>query len=221
MAITDSYCTAAEYRAGINKDDTADDLTILIDATAITRYMERKLDRFFNKDATAVARLFMPRSTGVASRPDWAESENPFKYGGLSRVLFIDDLVSVTTIKIDEDRDGSFADETALATTDYELTPRNAAVGPEPSPYTAIELTSWGTKHAFPPGCRVEVNGVWGWPAVPAAVKRACIHLTAVLRLETPRSSRAISDTGAILEASSEARGIIAALIRDYGRVSF
>ena len=220
MAITDAYATAAEYRGVIDKDNTAEDAEVLVDLTAISRYIERKLNRFFNKDASDATRLYVPRATGVPSRPDWAESENPWKYGGLSRVLYTDDIVSVTTIKIDEDRDGSFADETALAAADYELTPRNAADGPEPSPYTAIELTTWGSKNAYTPGARVEVVGIFGWPAVPAAIKSACIHLTAILRLETPRASRTVSDIGAVVETSQEGSMIINDLLRHYRRVS-
>lgn len=200
MAISDAYATALEYRASVNKDDTSEDAEILTDLTAVSRYMERKLGgRCFNKDASAVKRTFTPTH---------------------SSVLDIDDLVLVTTIKIDEDADGSFADETALATTDYLLLPRNAAVGPEPSPYTMVELPSWSTKGTFTPQCPVEIDAVWGWPAVPAAINRACIHLTGVLRLETPRSSRSVSDVGMILETSSEARGIITDLMRVYRKAA-
>jgi len=221
MAVTDAYATATEYRDAIDKDDTSEDSEILTDLTASTRYIERKLGRFFTKDASAVARIYVPRNTGSPTRVDWAESENPWKYGGLTRTLFVDDLVSVTSIKIDEDRDGSFSDEAALAGTDYELLPRNAALGSESSPYTSIELTEWGTKHAFPSGARVEVTGIWGWPAVPAAIKRACIHFTALVRLETPPSARTTSEAGEILESSSEVRGVISDLMRHYGRIAF
>jgi hypothetical protein len=221
MAITDPYATEAEYRLAAGKDDTSENVEITTDLTAISRYMERKSGTFWTKDAAAVARVFMPRSTGIPTRPDWAESENPWKYGGLSRTLYFDaPLVSVTTIKIDEDKDGVFSDETALAATDYELLPRNAALGPEPAPYTAMELTQWGAKNAFTPGARVEVTGIWGWPAVPERVKRACIHLTAILRLETPRATRTLNELGQILDTNQKAASIIDDLIRMDKRIA-
>ncbi len=135
-------------------------------------------------------------------------------------VLYVDDLVSVSSIKIDEDMDGSFDDESALAVTDYELLPRNAALGAEPRPYTAIELTPWGTKYAFQPGARVEVTGIHGWPAVPEPVKRACIHLTAILRLETPRAQATVSELGQVVQSSPQARGIIRDLLTGYARLA-
>lgn len=198
MAITDAYCTAGAYRSAIGKIDGGDDQDILTDLTAISRYMEKRLDRFFNKDAAAVKRYYM---------------------GSGYDVLYVDDLVSVTTIKIDTDRDGSFADETALATTDYELLPRNVDVGSEPGPYRSIGLTDYGTQSLWTAGTRVEIDGVWGWPAVPEAIKRACIHLTAILRLETPRAQATVSEIGQLVQMSPKAMGIIEDLHRHYGRL--
>lgn len=201
MAVTDAYFTAAEYRSRIGKDDTSDDADILTDGKAICRHIERKTERFFTKDASDATRVYDPRMPG--------------------RHLYTDDIVSVTSITVDTDSDGSFADETALATTDYELRPLNAADGPEPAPYTQVYIPEWSTASLWMPGKRVQIVGIFGWNAVPEAVKAAAIHLTAVLRLETPRASRSIDDTGQILEASYEARGIIAELVRNYGKVTF
>lgn len=221
MAVTDAYATAAEYRAELSKSTTTDDAQILVGLTAISRYIDKRLGRFFTKDASDVARVYMPRSTGVPVRNDWAESENPWRYGGLARQLYIDDLSAApTTIKIDQDRDGVFSDETALASTEYELLPRNADKGSEPMPFTCIELTAWGSTNYFPTGCRVEVTGKFGWPSVPPAIKAACIHLGGILRLETSRATRSVSDVGTVVEASPEGQNLISDLIRNYGRVA-
>lgn len=199
MAVTDSYATAAEYRPAVNKDDTGEDAEVLVDLTAVSRYIEKKLDRFFNKDVSDVARNY---------------------YGNGTRYLHTDDIsASPTSVVVDENRDGTV--EETYASTVWQLYPLNAAKGPEPSPFQAIYLPSWSTKSVWPSGTLVTVTAKFGWPSVPEAVKRACIHLTAILRLETPRSSRAVDDTGQILEASHEARGIITDLIRHYGKVSF
>lgn len=193
MAITDAYADAATYRTVISLDTQTEDQEITTDLTAVSRYMERKVGTCWNKDATAVTRVFQPK-------------------GG--RHLFIDDLVSVTTLKVDTDADGSFADETAYAATDYELLPRNAVDGPEAHPYTCIYIPTWSTKSIWVPTQLVEINGIWGWPSVPDRVKRACIHLTAILRLETPRATRTTSELGEILETNPRAMDIVHDLIR-------
>jgi len=90
------------------------------------------------------------------------------------------DLVSVTTLKTDADGDGTF--ETTWATTDYQLltadgTP-NVNAGPEPRPYRRIKAIGTQT---FPCSWAwhlgrtdlVQINGVWGWPAVPDRIRRA------------------------------------------------
>jgi len=195
MAVTDALATAAEYRAAIPKTDTGADAQILADLTATSRYLERRLNRFFTRDLAAVARVY--------------EGE------GL-RSIYVDDVVSVTALKVDEDSDGSY--ELTIAATDYEMLPRNAAYGAEPSPYNEVSLLPWGARSYFPLGARVELTAVYGWPAIPLAVKRACIELTAILRLETPRASATVSEFGQVVQSSAQARGIVDNLMRHYRR---
>ena len=131
MPVSDAFATAAEYRSAIDKTIATDDPTILTNLKAVARYMERELrgpGRHFTKDDAATARTFMPEG-------DWCE-------------LWVDDLVSVTTIKLDDNADGTA--ETALSATDYVLTPRNAALGSEPRPYTCIEMTNTGSRLYWP-----------------------------------------------------------------------
>lgn len=89
------------------------------------------------------------------------------------------DLVSVTTLKTDDGGDGTF--ETTWAASDYELLPRNAAAGPESRPYTKIEAVGSQTfPVAYSRGesrFRVEIDGTWGWPSVPTAIKTATLML--------------------------------------------
>jgi hypothetical protein len=199
MAVTDAYCTAAEYRAALDKTDTGEDAEVLGDATAVTRYIERVTHRFFTKDASDATRIFV---------------------GDGYTTLDVGDLVSVTTIKIDTDRDGSFADETALAATDYELLPLNAGDGSEPGPYRCIGLTDYGTVHNWPAGARVQVIGVFGWPAVPAAIKAATIQITGILRLEGNRGISQVTDLGTIISTNAQARNLISDLVYSYGLVT-
>lgn len=162
----------------------------------------------------------MPKS-GRIMRPDWAESENPWKYGGLTRVLNIDDLASAPTeIAVDQNRSDDFT-SLVLTSSDYELLPRNAALGPEAKPYTQVELTAWGAVYAWPRDARVRITGVWGWPAVPEAIKRATVELTAILRTESPRATRTITDLGQVTGMSSRGASIVDDLMIHYGKVSF
>lgn len=203
MALSDPYVIAAEYRAAIKPDaDGASDAAILIDLKAISRHLERKLGRFFNKDVADVTRVYIPQID--------------------SPRLWIDDLsVAPTSIKVDRDCDGSFADETALVATDYDLYPLNAGFQPEPEPYTAIILTTWGTLNTFSTTSRVQVIGKFGWPAVPEAIRGATVQLTALYRLETPRATRRIPEMGDAIESSPDAQRIIRDLYMRYRKASW
>ena len=82
--------------------------------------------------------------------------------------LRVPDLVSVTTLKVDDDGDGVF--ETTIASTDYELDTYRVAVG---WPWEIVRLLdrSWptGTRRRR----RIEIAGSWGWSAVPAPINQA------------------------------------------------
>tara|TARA_Y100000310_G_scaffold15565_1_gene15614 strand:+ start:392 stop:1009 length:618 start_codon:yes stop_codon:yes gene_type:complete len=201
MAVTDAYATAATYRGLVSKSDTGEDAEILTDLTAISRYMERRLGRWFTVDASAVARVY--ETTLLSNQP---------------KSLFIDDLVALTSIKVDEDDDGSFADESAWASTDYELLPHNATDGPEPGPYTQIHIPPWSSKDLWG-NHRVEITATFGWPTVPSAIEQACVQLTGILRLETPRATRSVN-VGAetVLETSRAAQDIVTGLSAVYAR---
>jgi hypothetical protein len=203
VAVSDAYATAATYRGLISKSDTGEDAEILTDLTAVSRYMERRLGRFFTTDAANVERVY--QTTQYSNQP---------------KSLFIDDLVSVNHIKVDTDDDGSFSDEDAWASTDYELLPRNAADGPEAGPYTEIFIPSWSTKDSWG-NHRVEVKGKYGWPSVPSAIESACVQLTGILRLETPRATRSVN-VGAetVLETSRQAQEIVTAMMAVYAKRS-
>lgn len=215
MAVTDAFATAEEYRAEVGRVGDVDDPTINRNLLGVSRYIERRFDRQFTKDAAPVARDFFGSHSG---RID-PEAENPWRYARASRMLHLDtDLVSVTSIVADEDGDGT--PETTWAVTDYQLLPLNADKGPEPKPYNALYVPQHSTKGAWPAGRLVRITGVWGWPAVPEAIKLACIHITSLVRVESPRAKSQVSDMGEIIGVSSSAQGIIHDLMRHYGKVT-
>lgn len=86
-----------------------------------------------------------------------------------------DDMISVTTLKTDEDGDGTY--EITWATTDYWLEPRNARVNADDAqkrPYRQIRVNPEGD-YTFPTNRHhaIEIVGSWGYTnEVPATIKQ-------------------------------------------------
>lgn len=209
MAVTDPYAVPDDYRDywRVSDSDSAPnrDEDIRRVLLACSRLIDRKTRRFFERDAADVQRTFVVDPL----QPDLTH-------------LTIDDLVSATTVTLDLDNDGDFTDDTALTvSTDYELLPRNAALGPEARPYTELHLTPWGGTPRFPSTfpCRVQIDGIWGWPAVPEAVRHACIELAGIVRIQSPRATSQIQGgPDVVIEASAEGQRIIKDLVMQYRR---
>lgn len=198
MAITDAYATAAEYRSRVQKSDSGDDTAILADLKAASRFIESRTGLFFNKDASVVTRVVEPDSAGPSlAVPPIASTEG-------------------IEILVDLYRTGSFAGLTPLTTDQYQLRPLNAAVGPEPGPYTEIFIPSWSSAYLWSPTAPVQVTAIWGWPTVPDGIKRVCIELAAIIRLESPRATSRVDTFGNLLNTSARARDIIDDLMLAY-----
>ena len=97
------------------------------------------------------------------------------------------DLVSVATLKTDDNADGTF--ETTWAASDYQLQladgTTNTGAGPELRPYQRLAVV--GTR-TFPQPINVnsrrdlvQIVGVFGWPQIPAAVRDACLIMATEL----------------------------------------
>lgn len=217
MAVGDAYATKAQYKAVFAKTTAANDAEIDRDLLAVSRTIERELKRFFNVDVADVARDYWAPTGGGQVMP---EAENPWRYCKGSRELDIDDLVSLTSVLVDDNGDGT--PETAYTVnSDFLLTPLNAPDGPEARPYLTLVLPEWSSKQAWPPGRLVRVTGKFGWPAVPKAIERACIELCGILRLESPRATNRIQEgMDAVIGTSRAAQTIITDLRRYYGRNS-
>lgn len=183
----------------------------------MSRYLDRKLNRFFTRDDNVVSRIYYP--TGYyAGNP---EAENPWIGVRGSRELTVDDISTTTglVVKIDESRDGSFVGDTALATTDYELRPMNADKGPEPKPWNIIALPAWSTKIAWAAGCPVQVTARFGWPTVPEAIAQSACQLVGIYRLDSPRATSQINaGFDAVLGTSRQAQDIVERLMAVYAR---
>lgn len=204
MAIGDPYISVEDYRAETGQRAAAgNDAVLLRQLLGVSRYIDDRLGfpGGFNKDATATTRLYVPEYNG---------------YGSAPTVLDIEAVADLTgaAVTIDTDGDGSFADETALASTEYRFLPLNAATGPEPRPYRQLEVTSWGSQGAWPVGRLVRVSAIHGWPAVPNRIVIATVELTRLLRTEGMRATLRINEaTGDVLTLSRRAQSIIDELI--------
>ncbi|HEU4864986.1 MAG TPA: hypothetical protein VFT76_01955 [Actinomycetota bacterium] len=107
-------------------------------------------------------------------------------YRGVSngREVWVDDLVSVSTLEGDDDGDGTY--ETTWTSGDYRLAPYNASA--DGRPYTRIETSPLGTKRFYSHAAAVRLTGIFGWTAVPDRVKQAT-SLQALRWLKRVRSA--------------------------------
>jgi hypothetical protein len=172
--MANQYATAAD---AINRNpalatfDTAE-LEALM--TATSRWIDAYCGRKFWLDPTVTDRVFHVCDMYVL---DLGEHE-------------IGDLTGVI-VKTD-DGTGTFA--TTVSSTAYQLEPVNAPYTASAArPYTAIRAvnTTWPLTYG-PYGRQslVRVTAKYGWPAVPAAVREACLSM-AIVQAENPTGVRA------------------------------
>lgn len=155
MALGDPYVSTAEIKAHAEITDTDDDTEIEAVRAAVSRLIERYTGRQFNDAGSATARVFEPIG------PAWVR---------------VDDFSTTSGLVVEHDTglDGTYA--TAIASTNYTLEPVNGVVdGQTGHPYRSIRLHNGYsfTRAANRPTVRITAQ--WGWTAVPADVKQACL----------------------------------------------
>lgn len=155
---SDLYCTPEQLKSLTGIADTLDDREILGVCRSVSRWVDGYCDRVFARRTATM----LVDTCGSYS-------------------LQTPDLVSVTTLKTDDDADGTF--ETTWSASDYELQPVNAAAQLEPQPYTSIAAVSG---RLFPVRYnvtgrrpRAQIVGVFGWPSLPSGVSTAAGLLAA------------------------------------------
>jgi hypothetical protein len=190
-----SYATLAEFKAAVGITDSTDDgaLQSVLDATdtLIDLYCDRKT------------------GFGTATETRYYTAED-YEY------VLTDDLVSVTTLQTDDDANGTY-ETTWTAGTDYVLAPRNAAL--DGFPYTEIDTSvTWPRNFPKDVYLGVKVVGVFGFPAVPAAVKQAeIIQAGAVWNSRTaPFGVIGSADLGGILRMSRALHPEAALILEPY-----
>lgn len=199
MAITDPLATVDEYIA--LREFSGDTTVLQRQLEACSRLFEKEARQFFTKDAAVIDRVW------VAKWPDYLDVWGT--RDGCPGIATASGLV----IKEDTDDDGSFSDETAWASTDYELLPRHSLMGTEQRPYDCISIPTWSTK-SFRPGGRYQVTAVYGWPSVPAGVKEDVIELCSIWRLTSQRATSRVNDLNEVVSMSPLAASLVSR-IRD------
>jgi hypothetical protein len=175
MAITNGYATLIDVKNALRITDAMDDSLL---ETAIES-ASRMIDGY-------AARTFY--NAGTATR-DFAATDD--------LTCIIDDAISVTTLQSTDEIGDTYI---TWKVTDYQLEPLNARSDGLYMPYTGIRAVN---DYAFPvvdQQALVRVTGVWGWPAVPTAIKQATIIQSSRLfkRLDSPLGVAGFGDMGAI-----------------------
>jgi hypothetical protein len=144
------YSTVATLKTRLSISDTTDDTTLGLVLDGVCRAIDGHCGQSFYKDSAASVRYY----TAVDKH-----------------TVFVDPLVSVTTLATDGDVDRTYS--TTWAATDYDLMPANAAS--RDRPYTWIEMAPDGDYNFPTRSLGVKLTAVYGWPAVPAAVSEAAL----------------------------------------------
>jgi hypothetical protein len=161
MAIVNGYCTLADLKASARVQDSIDDSVMELAIESASREIDGYCERQFY--STSATRVYAPTNIYTVTT---------------------DDIISVTTLK--SSSDGVTYDIT-WATSDYQLEPLNGIVGGLVTPFTRIRATGSYLMPTFSVGtfyegeALIQVTGVFGWSAVPTAIRQATVLLASRL----------------------------------------
>lgn len=183
------YVGPEELKDRIGQTDSTTDSVLASVCLATSRWIDRYCGRHFFR--TTDVRTYQP--TNIA-------------------LLVTDDIVSVTSLKVDVDGDGVF-ETTWTQGTNYQLRvgwgqyntgEYNQLASGEQKPFTQVQVI--GSTNFFPfiwPFVhmdRVQISGVFGWPQVPPVVTQAALLIAAdwFKMKDAPWGVAGISDLGII-----------------------
>lgn len=156
MPLGDSYATRAELKRRLdNMTVTTWDSDIDNALSVASRGIEKVCNRQFNVATSASARIYYPCNQARAD---------------------VDDISTTVGLIVATDESDAALYATTWASTDYQLEPLNGIVDAESGwPYNRIRAVA---SRMFPTTTRrapLQVTAKWGWTAVPAGVKEACL----------------------------------------------
>jgi hypothetical protein len=181
MTITNGYATLSDVKSALRVTDTIDDALISVAVEAASREIDGYTERFFYNAGSAV-KLFIPEDAFLTE---------------------VDDLISLTTLETTPDGQ-TFS--SVWSETDYQLEPLNGVVGGLATPSTRIRaignklFPKFDLRNPNTNEATVRVTGVWGYAAVPIAIKQATILLASrqFSRYNAPLGVAGFGDIGAI-----------------------
>lgn len=160
MGITNGYATEAELMSElvgtvVGSETPKNERAIMAASRMIDGYTGQR----FWQDAGLIDRQYYPDSPTC---------------------VFLDDGISTTSglvVKLDLNDDGTFS-TTLTLNTDFIVAPINAADGYPIRPYTELRILSTGGQvfqRSWSGRPSIQVTAKFGWPAVPDAIKEACL----------------------------------------------
>jgi hypothetical protein len=175
MAITNGYASLSEVKASLRITDSVDDSLLETAIESASRLIDGFTARSFSNAGTAVR--------------DFAATD--------SINLIIDDAISVSLVQATDEKGSTY---TTFGVNDYQLEPVNSRSDGLYFPYTGIRAVNTYAWPVVDQQALVRVTGVWGWAAVPTAVKQACVIQSSRLykRLDSPLGVAGFGDMGAI-----------------------
>lgn len=183
MAITDGYVTLAQVKGALRipAADDIDDELLELNIEAASREIENFVERKFT--SVTATRRYIPIDAFTVE---------------------IDDLTTLTSLKT-SDGDGVFS-TTWNPATDAQLEPLNGLAGGMATPATRIRAIGEYLFPIFHPTnvnafeATVQVEGVFGFPAVPTVIVQATMLYAMRLykRLDSPLGSYGMADMGIV-----------------------
>jgi len=180
--ITNGYASLSEVKAAARITDTIDDALLELSIEASSREIDGATERFFYSSGTAT-RTYIPQDLYLVET---------------------DDIVSVTHIKTDTTGDGVFTETWGSA--DYQLEPLNGIAGGIVTPFTRVRAVGDKLWPVYEPRdinagqASIEIRGVFGFSAVPIAIKQATIlmALRQFKRYDSPLGAAGFGDLGVV-----------------------
>jgi hypothetical protein len=197
MAITNGYASLNETKSALRITDSVDDSLLEMAIESASRLIDGYAGRQFF-------------SSGTATR--YFTADDDF-------VCEIDDISSSNiTLVTAMDADAVF--DTTWATTDYQLEPLNAVLDGQAWPYTRIRAVGDYLWPISGGEALVKLTAVFGWPAVPIAVKQATIIQASRIfkRLDSPLGVAGFGDLG-VMRVSSSLDPDVQQLVAAYRRM--
>jgi hypothetical protein len=175
VSITNGYATLIEVKNSLRITDGIDDSMLELAIESASRMIDGYTARTFSNAGSAVRNF--------AATDDLN--------------LIIDDAISISEVASTDEIGDTY---TVWKVTDYQLEPVNSRSDGLYMPYTGIRAINDYAWPVVDQQALCRITGVWGWPAVPTAIKQATIIQASRLfkRLDSPLGVAGFGDLGAI-----------------------